>query len=213
MNSDSVFLKPVKMDVKVLISEDHELYRDGLRTLLLDTFPNIQITESAHFATTQTILAKHSDFALVLFDINMPGTSGLDGLSVIKTLYPALPLVVISTVDFSATIDQMLALGADGFITKTSSKTVMVNALRAVMDGERVVISDHQQVDAFSLSPRQSEILSLVAQGLSNKSIALKLNIAPSTAREYVSDLLELFNCGNRTQMALKARQLGFLLD
>lgn len=200
------------MTVKIVITEDHELYRDALGTLVLEAFPGVQVIESGDFPTTLSLLDAHSDVALVLFDIHIPGTSGLNGLKEIKARYPALPLVVVSTVDYQASIQQMLQLGADGFIAKTSSRAMMVRALRDVMEGEVVILSGRDNDDIVALSPRQIDTLELLAQGLPNKEIAARLNIAPTTVREYVSDILGLFKCDNRTQAVLKARQLGFIL-
>lgn len=201
------------MTIKVLISEDHELYRDGLRLLLQEAFADVKIIESGDFITTKTVLADQQDINLVLFDIHIPGTRGLEGLQEIKTLYPALPLVVVSTVDHQASIQQMLQLGADGFIAKTSSKATMVKALRNIIAGELVIISGQEQTEPVSLSPRQVDTLKLMALGMPNKSIATTLAIAPATVREHVSAILALFECDNRTQAVLKARQLGFILD
>lgn len=201
------------MNTKVLISEDHELYRDGLRLLLNETLPDVQVLESGDFATTRAILAAHPDIAFVLFDIHIPGTTGLDGLKEIKAGYPALPLVVVSTIDQQASIRQMLQLGADGFIAKTSSRATMMHALKDIMEGEMVIISGQDNDNPVELSPRQIDTLALLAQGLPNKEIAAHLNISPATVREYVSDILGIFNCDNRTQVVLRARQLGFILD
>lgn len=201
------------MTIKVLIAEDHELYRDGLRLLLQEAFPAVQVIEAGDFSAARVALASHQDIALVLLDIHIPGTIGLNGLKEVKANYPVLPLVVVSTVDHQASIRQMLELGADGFIAKTSSKATMVNALKDVMSGELVIIGGQDNAEAITLSPRQVTILELLALGLPNKEIAVQLTISPATVREYVSDLLRLFKCDNRTQAVLKARQQGFILD
>lgn len=201
------------MTFKVLITEDHELYRDGLRLLLEETFPDVQVIEAGDFDSATLHLETHQDLALVLFDIHIPGTSGLNGLKEVKTLYPTVPLVVVSTVDHQASIQQMLKLGADGFIAKTSSRATMIKALADVLEGEMVIISGREETESVALSPRQIDTLALLSQGLANKEIAARLNISPATVREYVSDLLGLFRCENRTQAVLKARELGFILD
>ncbi len=201
------------MTLKVLISEDHELYRDGLRLLLTEAFPQVHILESGDFQRTRQLLVEHPDIALVLFDIHIPGTKGLEGLRDIKGCYPALPLVVVSTLDYQANIQNMLALGADGFIAKTSSREVMIRALQDIMDGELVIISGQESDPLVTLSPRLIDTLELLAEGLSNKEIAARLMISPATVREYVSELLQQFGCDNRTQAVLKARRLGFILD
>jgi len=201
------------MTIKVLVSEDHELYRDGLQLLLREAFLGVEIIESGDFATTKNKLSAQQDIALVLFDIHIPGTSGLEGLKEIKLLYPALPLVVVSTIDRQASIERMLQLGADGFIAKTSSKTVMVQALQDVMKGERVVISGQEKTETIVLSRRQLDILKYLSLGMPNKDIASTFKITHATVREHVSAILTLFSCDNRTQAVLKARQLGFILD
>ncbi len=201
------------MTIKVLVSEDHELYRDGLGLLLREAFFGVQIIESGDFATTKNCLTDHQDIALVLFDIHIPGTSGLEGLKEVKALYPALPLVVVSTIDRQASIEQMLQLGADGFIAKTSSKTVMVQALQDIMKGERVIISGQENTETIVLSPRQLDVLKYLSLGMPNKDIASTLKITHATVREHVSAILALFSCENRTQVVLKARRLGFILD
>ncbi|WHI46041.1 response regulator [Microbulbifer sp. JMSA004] len=201
------------MTFKVLIVEDHELYRDALCFILHEAFPNIQVIKVDDFPAAITALASHNDISLILLDIHIPGTSGLKGLKEIKSRYPALPLVVISTIDQQASIQQMLLLGADGFISKASSKTTIIKALNSFMEGEVVIIEGPSNSSSPTLSPRQITTLELLSLGLSNKEIATQLNISPSTVREYVSDLLTLFSCNNRTQTVLKARQLGFILD
>lgn len=201
------------MTIKVLTTEDHELYRDGLRLLLEDAIPGVEVIEAEDFPAALSALSRHPDIALVLLDIQLPGTRGLDGLRDIKIRYPALPVVVVSTIDHQASIRQMQQLGADGFIAKTSSRTVMVRALRDVMAGGTVIIGGQEDDHTPSFSPRQLATLELMALGMSNKEIAAQLTISPATVREYVSDLLALFDCNNRTQTVLKARRLGYILD
>ncbi|MAK90077.1 MAG: DNA-binding response regulator [Oceanospirillaceae bacterium] len=201
------------MTVKVLVSDDHELYRDGLRRLLQEAIADIEILEADSFPSTQQALFKHNDVSLLLLDIHMPGTRGLEGLKQIKADYPVLPLIVVSSEDQQASIRQMLELGADGFISKTSSKAIMIAGVKKFMAGEQVIITGEEQTEALILSPRQIDTLELMAKGLSNKEIAEKLGISPATVREYVSDILALFQSTNRTQAALKARQAGYILD
>ena len=200
------------MTLKVLVIEDHELYREGLELLLKEVIPGVQLVTAADFPSARHALSHHPDIALILLDIQIPGTNGLEGLEAIKNAYPALPLVVISSVNHYASIRQMLNLGADGFIAKSSSKATMIQGLHDVLNGEKVIVGEQAAADVISLSPRQLTILELMALGLSNKEIAAQLNISPATVREYVSDLLFLFSCDNRTQAVLKARSLGFIL-
>lgn len=201
------------MKTKVLISEDHELFRDGLRLLLDEAFTELEIVESSDFAATKRILQSERDISLVLFDIHIPGTSGLNGLKEIKTLYPALPLVVISAMDNQYGVQQMLQLGADGFITKTCPRDAMIQALKNIEKGELVIVTDNSDGAPLPITPRQLETLRLMSHGMTNKEIAKALNISPTTAREHVSGILDLLDCENRTQAVVKSRDLGILID
>lgn len=201
------------MNTKVLITEDHELYRDGLRRLVLEAIADADVIEAADFPSTEAALNNHPDLDLVLFDIHIPGTRGLEGLSTIKQQHPALPLIVVSTVDQHISVRQMVQLGADGFIAKSSSKATMIKALRDIMAGETVIVGEQDNAAAVELSPRQLATLELLAQGLPNKEIAAQLHLSPATVREYVSDILARFDCDNRIQAVIKARELGFILD
>ncbi|WP_028671122.1 response regulator [Saccharospirillum impatiens] len=201
------------MTIKVLITEDHELYRDGIRLLLEEVIPGVQVFEAGDLPATRARLASEPDISLILFDIHIPGTRGLDGLEEIKAVHPGIPLVVVSTVDHQASIQQMLGVGADGFIAKTSSKATMIRAIKDILEGELVIVGGQNPASPISLTPRQLATLELLAQGLPNKGIADQLNISPTTVREYVSGILAMFDCDNRTQAVLKARQLGFILD
>lgn len=201
------------MKTKVLISEDHELFRDGLRLLLDEAFTEIDVLESSDFATTKCILESKRDISLVLFDIHIPGTSGLNGLKEIKTLYPALPLVVISAIDSRYSIQQMLQLGADGFITKACPRETMIQALKDIEKGELVIVTDNPGGELLPITPRQIETLRLMSLGMTNKEIAKALNISPATAREHVSGILALLGCENRTQAVIKSRDLGIIID
>lgn len=199
--------------MKILISEDHELFRDGLVSLLKDVFDSLEIIESPDFCTTQTLLHQHQDIDLLLFDICLPGTTGLEGLKQVKQTFPVLPLVVISTVNQQASIQNMIQLGADGFISKTSARKQIIQGLKDVLKGEKIIVSEDPGQAVINLSPRQKDIIEHLDQGLSNKEIAGKLNLSSTTVRDYVSDIFRLFCCDNRTQLAMQVRKLGYIID
>ena len=204
--------------MKMIVSEDHALFRDGLCLLLRETFNDTQVLEADNFYATQALLKEHTDIDLLLLDIHMPGTSGLEGLKQIKKQYPILPLVVVSTVDQVASIRQMMDLGADGFISKTCSKEAMADGLRNIMLGEQVTLNGHdtrgdENCHLAALSTRQQQITQLLDKGLSNKAIAAQLNIGHLTVRDHISELSRVFQCENRTELAIKMRKLGYVFD
>lgn len=199
--------------LKILIADDHELYRDGLCNLITETLGHVEVLQADCLLEAQKQLQQHPDTALLLLDIHMPDTRGLDGLKQIKQTYPILPLVVVSSVDYHASIDDMLALGADGFISKSSSKDAMIKALKDIINGEKIVVSEQCTDSLIKITARQSDILEVLAEGASNKEIAKKLNISASTVRDYISEILYLFDCENRTQLVLKVKKMGYFLD
>ncbi|MBX2846826.1 MAG: response regulator transcription factor [Acidiferrobacterales bacterium] len=198
---------------KVLIAEDHELYRDGLTLLIKELLDDVHVSSTADYPSTLQCLSEIRDISLLLLDICMPGSRNLDGLKTIRQRYPTLIIVVISTLDFGASIRQMIDLGANGFIAKSTSKNVMKQAISDILNGEIVVISEKEGSDLIYLSVKQRATLKCLAEGLSNKEIASRLGISPLTAKEYVSSVLERLNAKNRTQAVLFAQRQGLLLD
>ncbi|MFW2374418.1 MAG: response regulator [Gammaproteobacteria bacterium] len=198
---------------KILIAEDHDLYRDGLQLLVQDLGSAIEVIEAADFPTTLRQLHENADIQLLLLDIKLPGTQELDGLHQIRQLYPILPIIVVSTLDLNASVHNMLRFGANGFIAKATPKQEMVAAIRSVLAGEVVVLTENHDQELVEFPPRQMATLRLLAQGLSNKAIASRLGITPATVREYVSVIMQQLGVDNRVQAVLAAKERGFILD
>ncbi len=198
---------------KVLITEDHPLYREALVMLLQRKYPQTEVVEAEDYLSTMQCLERHADVQLHLLDIHIPGTTGLAGLKEICTLYPSTPLVVVSTLDLNASVQQMLQLGANGFIAKTTPSDIMCNAIETIIAGEVVVITDRKQEQSIQLSKRELETLGLLAKGYSNKQIASGLGVSYPTAREYVSKIFRRLNVDNRLQAVQQAKSLGLVLD
>ena len=201
------------MNRKILITEDHQLYRDGMRLLIESTFEGSQILEAGDYPAALAHLNAHADLYFLLLDIKIPGTQGLEGLKEIRKKFPTLTIIVVSTLDFCESIDQILLNGANGFITKTASKEEMLNAIHAVLAGEIVVVSDNDLEKKIDLSKRQIETLGFLIKGKSNKEIAAEMGVSHATVREHVSNILELLKAENRTHAALIAKKHGFFFD
>ena len=199
--------------LKIVHTDDHDIFRDGMKLLLTQLFPEAELLEADSLEQLEAVLAEHQDVSLVLLDIRIPGVEGLAGLKHIKQSYPILPVIVMSTVDQAASIQQMVTLGADGFISKDLDKASIVSALKRAITGERVFVSPHHAEPFLQLSPRKIELIKLLEQGLSNKEIADQIRLSSSTVRDYVSELLTLFECDNRTQLVTKVRKLGYIID
>ena len=198
---------------KVLIAEDHELYRDGLKLLFEEINPETHIYLAGNFPDALTTLLREPDIALVMLDIRMPGTQDLDGLKEIRSRFPTLTIIVVSTLYFDTSTRQMIDAGANGFIAKSTPKQSMKRAIAEVLDGNIVIESEREGTDFIDLSQQQLATLSYLAEGLSNKEIANRLGVSPLTAKEYVSKVIERLDAANRTQAVLIAQKHGLLID
>ena len=198
---------------KILIAEDHELYRDGLKLLFEEINRETHIYLAGNFPDALATLLREPDIALVMLDIRMPGTKDLDGLKEIRSRFPTLTIIVVSTLDFDTSTRQMIDAGANGFIAKSTPKNLMKKAIADVLDGNIVIESEREGTDFIDLSQQQLATLRYLAEGLSNKEIASRLGVSPLTAKEYVSKVIERLNAANRTQAVLIAQKHGLLID
>lgn len=125
--------------MRILIADDHELFRDGLRLVLSDLGPDVHVAESGTYDDTLDLVrratAEDAAFDVVLLDLVMPGMSWADGLTALKEAGPASPVVILSASQERRLVLESVRLGAAGFIPKTSSSRVMLSALRLVLSG------------------------------------------------------------------------------
>jgi DNA-binding NarL/FixJ family response regulator len=177
-------------------------------------------------------LAEDAALDLLLLDLCLPGVQGLELFEEIRRDYPMLPVVVLSGLDDAGTVQSVLAGGAVGFIPKSSSHAVMVNALRLILAGGRylppeLIAPDLDRgamasagatralfsVSDLGLTERQREVLVYLAQGKSNKQICRELGLAEPTVKIHVSAVLKALGVTTRTQAVVKINQLGLRLD
>lgn len=199
---------------KILIAEDHELFSDGIQLLLQQIFPTSQIEIADNYPRALQLLKQDDHIDLLILDIKLPGTSALNGLKEIKQTFATLTIIVISALDLNMNIQQILDLGANGFIAKSTCKEDMKQAILDILDGDLVVKSDEDNTtnNVMRLSKRQLATLTYLAEGKTNKEIATALNIMPSTAKDHVSRILSQLGAENRTQAVLNAQRIGLLI-
>lgn len=211
--------------MKVLLVDDHQLFREGLVILLKRLDDQVTAVEASSCAEAFSCLSKHANIELILLDVGLPDMSGLEGISVIRERHPGIPIVVLSSQEDRASVLQALDSGAMGYIPKTSSSDVMISALQlilangiylppvALMGGPitpsaAVARSDKRPSD-LGLSPRQSEVLFLILQGKPSKMICRELNLSASTVKAHTSAVLRALNVTTRTQAVIAAGKLG----
>ena len=206
------------MALKILIIEDHEMFRDGLQMLVTELGKELNETTDIYLAAnTQEashLSAKHNDLALVLLDLKIPGSRALNTLKLVRKNLPLAAIIVISISDMNYTVRQIMEQGADGFIAKSSPKPLILDGIKKVLDGKLVtILGGSPEASDLYLSPRLIQTIELMEEGCTNKEIGKKLGISDITVREYVSDILRLLDVDNRVQAVVRARRLGLLID
>lgn len=202
--------------IRVLIADDHEVVRCGLRTLFAGT--DIEIAAEVASGNAAVRYALENDVDVVVLDIRMPDGDGLTALGRIKLDKPELPILILSTYDNPTYVARSVALGASGYILKSSDRDVLIDAIRKAARGESAWTRDElRRVTGALATPRltadievplthrESEVLRQLAYGLTNKEIAAQLHISYETVKEHVQHILRKIGVSDRTQAAVWA--------
>ncbi|MBI1422217.1 MAG: response regulator [Gammaproteobacteria bacterium] len=207
--------------LKILIVDDHALFREGLAHVLHGLGEETIILEAGNVDRAVQDAAAHPELDLVLLDLNMPGQDGFTALDIFTRQYPALPIVILSASTHRSDIQRCLDAGALGYIPKDTTSTVMINAIRLVLSGGIYTppslvqvedeTADSAETNGNGLTPRQMQVLHLLVQGCSNKEIAAEMALAEATIKMHISSILKSLGVSNRTQAAMAAEKLGLV--
>lgn len=210
------------MIIKLMVVDDHEVVRCGLRRLVDGT--EIEVASEATTGAEAVRMAQTTDCDLVLLDIRLPEGDGLDTLYRIKQERPTLPVVMFSTFDNPTYVARAVALGAQGYLLKTRSREDLIEAIRKVAAGKDAWTRDElRRVTGALATPRlsadvevpltqrESEVLRQLALGLTNKEIAAALHISYETVKEHVQHILRKVGVSDRTQAAVWAVRQGLV--
>lgn len=221
MSSNPMSSSPSSPSHKFVIADDHPLFRGALKQALSGIGLEPALLEAGTFADTKAIVSMHDDVDLVLLDLTMPGASGLSGLVALRAINATVPIVVVSARDDMETIRRAVELGASGFISKSSSMdeirqavdTVLAGGIVAPDEAELGVETDPEILDLIrrlrTLTPQQSRVLNMLADGLLNKQIAYELNVSEATIKAHVSAVLQKLNVDSRTQAVIQLARIG----
>ena len=211
------------MPVGILIVDDHPLFVEALELVIQSTFKDASVTKATSIETARAALDSKGPFDLVLLDLSMPDTRGLEGVIELRTRYPKLPIVVVSALDDPRIIHEVIQRGVAGYISKSSRVSELGRALSDVMDGIVVVPDDYQPPAAngasstsdlaariATLTPQQVRVLHMLRQGLLNKQIAYDLGVGETTVKAHVSEILRKLKVSSRTQAVIEAAKIDF---
>jgi len=201
--------------IRVLVVDDHPLFRDGLAGLLR-TVPEIELLDAVGDGEAAVRTSHDLSPDVVLMDLNMPGVPGLEAIRQIVRLDPAPAVLVLTMVDDEDSVAAALQMGARGYLLKGAVQEEVLAAIRTVAAGGAVVGAGAAQrflhTDrgvAATLTEREAQVLALVAEGRSNSEIARELGLSLKTVQNHVSHVLAKMQVRDRTQAALRMRGLG----
>jgi DNA-binding NarL/FixJ family response regulator len=216
--------------LKILIADDHPLYREGLSRLVADLDGDPVIVEAGDFTETLSRIQNDGPFDLILCDLRMPGGEAIPAIRNVISQSGDMPVVVVSGFETRQNVEGSLEAGARGFLPKSTPPAVMLNALQLVLLGEiyvpKSLITNEYgsggsentgnrpdmskiQIQIDMLTQRQRGVLALIGQGMSNRDIAGRLDISEGTVKVHVGAILKTLDVNNRTQAALAATELG----
>lgn len=207
-----------------LVVDDHPLFLEALQLAIHSAYPQAVIVEATSIAGAKAAIAERRNFDLVLLDLCMPGTRGFQGLIELRTLYPKLPVVIVSALEDSRIVHEAMTCGAAGFIAKSSRKAALAEAISDVMSGSIALPAGYQPPSAdsvsaeaaemtkrfASLTPQQQRVLQMLRQGMLNKQIAHELDVGETTVKAHVSEILRKLHVASRTQAVIEMSKIDF---
>lgn len=218
--------------MKLLIADDHELFLKGLEFVLSGINDDITFVTAKNYSDIFHILKQDKNFDMILTDLAMPGSNWLEGISKIHNMMPDTPIIILSAVFDREIVQKTIELGVSGYISKTSSNAVIMSAINLVKSGgiyipaellnntiENNEIAELQQLaiakeandEKLVLTPRQIDVVKLLAKGESNKQIAYELSLTEGTVKLHVTAILKILKVFNRTGAVMEATKLGII--
>lgn len=210
--------------MRVLLIDDHALFRRGFRLMLRELFPEVDVSEAESCAAATAL--RDEPFDLIFLDLNMPGVHGNEALDAIKVAYPACLVVVVSGEEDAGVIRSAVTRGAAGFVPKAARPEVMLGALQLILAGgvylpPEVLGPSGNALDSrceqgatplAALTDRQVEVLRKALKGAPNKVIARELGISEGTVKSHLSAAFRALDVRNRTEALYSAAKLGLRL-
>lgn len=203
---------------RIVIADDHPLFREALVSAVRKARPNAEVEECSSFAEADAALAR-APVDLLMLDLKLSDVEGMTGLNLVRTNHPAVPVAVVSASEEPHTVRRAMAVGAAGFIPKSSSLDTMVEAIGQILEGETwapdVGEAEAQEADLqnriASLTPSQLRILEGLKAGRLNKQIAYDLGVTEATIKAHLTSVFRKLGVQNRTQAVILSQQIDLL--
>ncbi|MFQ5555449.1 MAG: response regulator [Acidimicrobiia bacterium] len=208
--------------MRVVIADDHRVVRDGLRWMLSD-HPEVEVAGEAATGTELIELVRETEVDIVLLDVRMPGMSGLEALEALRSEAPEVRVIMLSMHDEPVYVRRAVELGASGYLLKSAGRDEIIRALRQVAEGGAYVQGEitlpllehvaggYEAGSSPELSPREREVLGLVARGLENKQIARELGLSEATVKTYLKSVFERLEVRTRAEAVAVALREGLI--
>ena len=206
--------------LRVLIADDHPLFRGAMREAVTGLLERIDIAEAGSFDEVANLLERGGEVDIVLLDLAMPGARGFSGLMYLRAQYPSVPVIVVSANDDPAAVRRCMEFGASGFIPKTLGVEAMRVAISRVLKGgvwtppdiDLKAGSGNETAELMArmatLTPQQVRVLMMLSEGLLNKQIAYQLGVSEATVKAHVSAILQKLGVESRTQAVIAAAKI-----
>lgn len=212
------------MAAHFLVVDDHPLFLEALKHVLHGAYPDAVVHEATSINSTHAAFAEHQRFDLVLLDLSLPGTRGLDGLLELRTRYPKQPIVIVSALEDPRIVHEVMTCGAAGYIAKSTRGAELAIAIQEVLAGNLVLPKGYQPAQAeemptktsvltrrlSTLTPQQVRVLQMLRQGMLNKQIAYELGVGETTVKAHVSEILRKLRVSSRTQAVIEVAKIDF---
>nr|WP_320142753.1 response regulator transcription factor [uncultured Cohaesibacter sp.] len=205
--------------MRIILADDHPLYRTGMKHLLSGLFPNATIDEAGDASDLNAQISAAPEPDLIISDLLFPGFDYMRDLKRLRQTFSLCPIIAVSMMNDPAEVEHIMALGLNGYVSKSVPSEQMLEAVDSIMKGNvEVRLSDDglaQEINGSikpaleELTPRQIEILKLLRHGLSNKEIARELDLSPFTVRSHVSALMKNLGVSNRAAASAIAASYG----
>lgn len=212
--------------IRVLIIDDHTLFRSGIK-LLLQRQEGFEVVGEAGDGLEGAKRAKQLKPDVVLLDLRMPGTSGLEAIPLLREEAPQAQIIMLTVSEDAEDLLEALRAGARGYLLKNIETDFLLDSIRRAASGESVMSSqmaskladamrtpqkDNSEPSPAKLSPREREIIVMLARGGSNKEIARTLDLAEATVKIHVQGILRKLNLSSRVQAAVYAVEHGLVV-